>query len=136
MSHKHAPLFATLALVQSTGGAYTRDVTFSLANTPSLDREMFSNSVDAGFVPVLPFHHGDGLEPDCVGVSTRGGGRVSAKREAESLAAPDASSRLTSFSIEGQRSRVLPQSSWRVHCCCGRSALTVDTCITVDSRVA
>ena len=34
---------------------------------------MFSNSVDAGFVLVLPFHHG-GLEPDCVGVSTRGGG--------------------------------------------------------------
>ena len=34
---------------------------------------MFSGSVDAGFVLALPFHHGD-LEPDCVGVSTRGGG--------------------------------------------------------------
>ena len=31
-----------------------------------------SGSVDAGFVLALPFHHGD-LEPDCVGVSTRGG---------------------------------------------------------------
>ena len=27
--------------------------------------------MDADFVLVLPFHHGD-LEPDCVGVSTRG----------------------------------------------------------------
>ena len=33
---------------------------------------MFSGSVDAGFVLALPFHHGD-LEPDCEGVSTRGG---------------------------------------------------------------
>ena len=30
--------------------------------------------MDAGFVLALPFHHGD-LEPDCVEVSTRGGGR-------------------------------------------------------------
>ena len=30
-------------------------------------------SVDADFVLALPFHHGD-LEPDCVRVSTRGGG--------------------------------------------------------------
>ena len=29
--------------------------------------------------------------------------------------APDASSRLTGFSVEGRRSRVLPRSSWRVH---------------------
>ena len=29
--------------------------------------------MDAGFVLALPFHHGD-LEPDCVEVSTRGGG--------------------------------------------------------------
>ena len=33
---------------------------------------MFSGSVDAGLVLALPFQHGD-LEPDCVGVSTRGG---------------------------------------------------------------
>ena len=37
-SHKYAPPFATLALVQAAGGAYTWDVTFSLAITPSLDR--------------------------------------------------------------------------------------------------
>ena len=40
---------------------------------PAIDRGMFSGSVDAGFILVLPFHHGD-LEPDCVGVSMRGGG--------------------------------------------------------------
>ena len=40
---------------------------------PSLDREMFSASVDAGFVLTLPFYHGD-HEPDCVEVSTKGGG--------------------------------------------------------------
>ena len=34
---------------------------------------MLSGSVDAGFVLALPFHHGD-LEPDGMGVSTRGGG--------------------------------------------------------------
>ena len=33
---------------------------------------MFSGSVDAGFVLVLSFHHGD-LEPDYVEVLTRGG---------------------------------------------------------------
>ena len=32
----HPPPFATLALVQSAGGAYTWDATFSLAITPSL----------------------------------------------------------------------------------------------------
>ena len=40
---------------------------------------MFSGSVDTGFVLALPFHHGD-LEPDGVGVSTRGGGGVGAER--------------------------------------------------------
>ena len=39
----------------------------------SIDREMFSGSVDAGFVLALSFHHGD-LEPDCVEVSTGEGG--------------------------------------------------------------
>ena len=41
------------------------------ANTLAIDREIFSGSVDAGFVLSLPFHHGD-LEPDCVEVSARG----------------------------------------------------------------
>ena len=36
MSRKYAPPFATLALVENTGGAYTRDVTISLAIRPSL----------------------------------------------------------------------------------------------------
>ena len=69
------PPFATLALVQSAGGAYTRDATFSLAIMPSHDQEMFTGSVDAGLVLALPFHHRD-LEPDCVGVSTMGGGQA------------------------------------------------------------
>ena len=72
VSRKHGPPFATLALVQSAGGTYTRDATFSLAITPSLNQEMFSGSVDAGFILALLFHHGD-LEPDCVGALTRGG---------------------------------------------------------------
>ena len=60
------------------------DATFSLATTPSLNRDVFSGSVDAGFVLVLPFHHRD-LEPDCVGVLTREGGGwgTSVEREAE-----------------------------------------------------
>ena len=36
------PPFATLALVQSAGEAYTWDATFSLAITPSLNREMLA----------------------------------------------------------------------------------------------
>ena len=35
VSRKYAPPFATLALVQSARGAYTRDATFSLVITPS-----------------------------------------------------------------------------------------------------
>ena len=70
------PPFATLALIRT-------DATFSLAIAPSLDQEMFSGSVDTGFVLALPFHLGD-LEPDCVGVSMRvgrgGGGQVRSVR--------------------------------------------------------
>ena len=48
------PPFATIALVQSAGGPYTRDATFFLAITPPpLDREMSSGSVDADFVLAL-----------------------------------------------------------------------------------
>ena len=36
----------------------------------AIDKEMFSGSADAGFVLLLPFHHGD-IEPDCIGGSTR-----------------------------------------------------------------
>ena len=38
-------------------------------NKLASNREMFSSSVDAGFVLALPFHHRD-LGPDCVEVST------------------------------------------------------------------
>ena len=82
VSRKYAPPFATLALVQSAGGGYMQDATFSLVITPSLDREMSSGSVDAGFVLALPFHHGD-LESDCIGVSTKGEWGLSMEREAE-----------------------------------------------------
>ena len=46
---------------------------------------MFSGSVDADFVLALQFHHRD-LEPDCVGVSTKGGGVVGAKYKARDVA--------------------------------------------------
>ena len=51
---------------------------------PSLDREMFSSSVDAGFVLALPFHHRD-LESDSLGVSTRGVGAEHRMRSGEIL---------------------------------------------------
>ena len=64
---------------------------------------------------------------------------VEAKREASPNArrrdAPDASGRLTSFSVEGRESRALPRSSWHVHRWRGLSVFAVDT-LTVDSQVA
>ena len=36
VSRKYVPTFATLALVQNAGGAYTRNATISLTITPSL----------------------------------------------------------------------------------------------------
>jgi len=60
-----------------------------------------------------------------------GGGGPSARRRD----APDATGRLTSFSVEGRGSRVLPWSSWCVTRWCGQSVFAVDT-LTVDSRVA
>ena len=62
-------VFVFISIYGKTRGG---GATFSLAITPSLDREMLSGSVDAGFVLVLPFYRGD-LEPDCVEVSTREG---------------------------------------------------------------
>ena len=49
VSCKYGPSFATLASVQSAGGTYMRDGTFSFVIMPSLDQEMLSSSVDAGF---------------------------------------------------------------------------------------
>ena len=51
--------FCKLSLSTKRRGSYKRDATFSLAIMPSLDREIFSGSVDAGFVLALPFPHGD-----------------------------------------------------------------------------
>ena len=78
------PTFATLALVQNAGGAYTRDATISLAIAPSL------------LVPHNWVKHDLG-----------GGGWAwgIAERKVESV--PDASGRLTSWG-----SRALPWSSW------------------------
>ena len=53
----------------STGLSFHQTVLLPLVNTLVINREMFSGSVDGGFVLGLPFHHGD-LEPDCVGVLT------------------------------------------------------------------
>ena len=50
---------------------------------------MFSGSVDAGFVLVLPFQHGD-LEPNCVGVSTRVGAYVRDKNTSARLCTKNA----------------------------------------------
>ena len=54
----YAPPFCNLSLsTKRRGGAYTWDVTFSVAITPSLNREMLSGFVDADFVLALPFYH-------------------------------------------------------------------------------
>ena len=103
MSREYAPIFATLAIVQNAGGAYTRDVTISLAITPSF---LVKHNLIVG-------------------------GGVGAKCEASPSArwrdTPDASGKLMSFSVEGQESRALPQSSWHVHRWCWRSVFAVDT---------
>ena len=41
-----------------------------LANTLAIDRELFSCLVEAGFVIVVPFYHGD-FKLNSVGVSTK-----------------------------------------------------------------
>ena len=48
-----------------------------------------SGSVDAGFILALPFHHWD-LEPDCVGVLTRGGAYTRDKNTSARLCAKNA----------------------------------------------
>ena len=85
VSRKYAPPFATLALVQSAGGAYTRDATFSLAITPpppSIEKCRAVLWMLTSFLHCIPPRR-----PDCVGVSTREGERgLSAKREARGVA--------------------------------------------------
>ena len=87
--------YTILAWVQSTGGrAYMWDATFSLAIVPSL--------------PVL--HPHNWVKHDLIVGGEHGGGRAS--QNVKWTGTLDASGGLTSFSIEEQRSRVLPQSSW------------------------
>ena len=77
VSRKYAPPFATLTLVQSARGAYTRDATFSFAITPpppGLDGETFSGFVDACFVLALQFDHGN-LQTDSLLQAVRVRGR-------------------------------------------------------------
>ena len=98
------PPFCNLGLsTKRRGGAYTRDATISLAITLSL--------------------------PGTKSLSVGGGDQARASPSARRRDAHDASSRLTSFSVEERGSRALPRSSWR------RSVFAVDT-LTVDSQVA
>ena len=54
---------------RSTGLVFQQTVLLTpLTHMLTIDTEMFSNSVVAGFILALPFYDGD-LEPDCVGVS-------------------------------------------------------------------
>ena len=96
MSRKYAPPFCNLSLSAKRsegggggggGGAYAWDATISFAITPSLP---------------VPVKHD----------LTVGGlwGPSAKPRDA-----PDATGRLTSFSVEGRGSRALPRGSWRVH---------------------
>ena len=57
--------FCNLSLSTNRRGLIRGMQHFSLTIMPSLDRKMFSGSVDACFVLALSFQHGD-LEPDCV----------------------------------------------------------------------
>ena len=90
----HSP-FAILGLVQNAGGAYTWDVTISLAITPSL-LGIKSLSVE-------------------IGGQARGVTKHGALPSAKWRDGHDASGRVKTFSVEEQGSRALTQSSLRVH---------------------
>ena len=64
-------LSISISMEHNNDRRITVDSQLSGLNKLAIDREMFTSSVDAGFVLALPFQHGD-LEPDCVGVLTRG----------------------------------------------------------------
>ena len=65
------------------------DVTFFLMITPSLDRETFSGSVDAGFVLALLFCHGH-LEADCARSFDEGGSYARDKNTSARLSTKNA----------------------------------------------
>ena len=64
-------------------------------------------TISLAIMPSLP-----GMKSLSVGVGTKCRVSLSARRRD----AHDASGRLTSSSVEERGSRVLPQSSWHVHC--------------------
>ena len=85
-------------------------------------------TISVAITPFLP-----GMKSLSVGC----GSQVQGVAECEAWAEPrrdalDASSRLTSFSVEERGNRALPQSSWHVHRWSGQSVFVVDTS-TVDS---
>ena len=86
VSRKYAPPpFATLVLVQSTRGAYTWDVTFSLAITPPpslIEKCLVVLWMLASFLRCHSTMETLDLL-DCVGVATRGGGEREARGVAE-----------------------------------------------------
>ena len=69
MSRIYAPPFATLALVENVGGAYMRDLTFYLANTPPLpvprldvDVTLYYRPIEAADLPSLLVQKLDGQD--------------------------------------------------------------------------
>ena len=91
------PPFSNLSLsTKCRGGAKTWDAIISLAITPSLPMS---------------------TRPRVQRRLVLGGGQAKHKAlpNARRRDAPDASGRLTSFSVEGRESRALPRSSWHVH---------------------
>ena len=106
VSRKYAPPFATLALVQDTGG-----------------EEILSQTGWGGGIVTSCVYTGcDNFSRDYALPSGHeviiGGGwtKHGASPSARQRDAHGASGRLTSFSVEEQVSRVLPRSSWHVHC--------------------
>jgi len=69
VSRIYAPPFATLALVENVGGAYMRDLTFYLANTPPLpvprldvDITLYYRPIEAADLPSLLVQKLDGQD--------------------------------------------------------------------------
>ena len=69
MSRIYAPRFAALTLVESVGGAYMRDLTFYLANTPPLpvpcldvDITLYYRPIEAADLPSLLVQKLDGQD--------------------------------------------------------------------------
>ena len=70
----YAPRFATLVLVDSVGGAYMRDLTFYLANTPSLPVPRLD--VDIGTLYYRPIEAARNFDEDHFGSMAMVGGPI------------------------------------------------------------